>query len=174
MIRRILFAAAAITAIGIAAAPEPAAARSHVSFSVGVGGPGWYGWGGGWRPYRHYWGGPSVAIGVPLYGPPPVYYDPPPYYAPPPAYYAPAPAPAYAPAPYGAYAPQPVAQVLETVPTGSSATVAGQVTTPTRTWQNGQTWCREYTTTGRIGGRTEQLVGTACRDPGGAWRVAQS
>ncbi|GIL38949.1 hypothetical protein [Roseiterribacter gracilis] len=169
MIRRILFAVAVTAAIGAAigvtAAPTPASARTHVSVGIGFGGPGWYG---GWRPYRHYWGGPSVAIGLPLYYAPPVYYGPPPaYYAPPPAYYAP---PAYGPA--GPYAPQPVAQVLETVPTGTAANIAGQVTTPTRTWQNGQTWCREYTTNARIEGRQQVMVGTACRDPGGAWRIA--
>jgi hypothetical protein len=161
MIRRILFAAAAIATIatiGVTAAPEAASARTSFAFSVGVG-PGWYG---GWHPYRHYWG-PGIAIGVPLYAPAPVYYGPPPgYYGPPPGYYGPA----------GVYAPQPVAQVLETVPTGTAATVGGQVTRPTRTWQNGQTWCREYTTTARIEGRQQQMVGTACRDPGGAWRIA--
>ncbi|MDB5367644.1 MAG: hypothetical protein JWM77_3571 [Rhodospirillales bacterium] len=159
MIRRILFAVAAIAAIGVTAAPETASARSSFAFSVGIG-PGWYG---GWHPY-HYWGGPSVAIGVPLYAPPPYYGPPPAYYGPPPGYYGPGPA--------GAYAPQPVAQVLETVPTGTAANIGGQVTRPTRTWQNGQTWCREYTTTARIEGRQQQLVGTACRDPGGAWRIA--
>jgi hypothetical protein len=163
MIRRLLFAVAAVAAIGVTAAPEPASARTHVSVGIGFG-PGWYG---GWRPYHHYWG-PSVAIGVPVYAPP-VYYAPPPvYYGPPPVYYG----PAYAPASFGPYAPQPVAQVLETVPTGTPANVGGQVTTATRTWQNGQTWCREYTTTARIDGRPQQMVGTACRDPGGAWRLA--
>jgi hypothetical protein len=41
----------------------------------------------------------SVGVGLPLFGPPPVYYAPPPvYYAPPPVVYAPAPT-AYVPAP---------------------------------------------------------------------------
>jgi hypothetical protein len=172
MIRRIVFAVAAIAAIGVAATPEPASARGHVSVSVGFG-PGWYG---GWHSYRHYWG-PGFAVGLPLYAPP-LYYAPPAYYGPPPgpAYYGPpayGPGPAYyGPGPGGGFAPQPVAQVLETVPTGTPGNVAGQVTTPTRTWQNGQTWCREYTTNARIEGRQQVMVGTACRDPGGAWRIA--
>jgi hypothetical protein len=157
MIRRIVFAAAALAAIGIAAAPAPASARGGVSFSIGVG-PGWYAPWGGWRPYRPYWG-PRFGVGIVV---PPVVFAPPPVYYAPPAYAGPTP---------GAFVPQSVGQVLETVPTGTSATLGGQVTTPIRTWQNGGTWCREYTTTGRIAGRSQQLFGTACRDPGGAWRI---
>jgi surface antigen len=32
-------------------------------------------------------------------------------------------------------------------------------------------YCREYTTTATIGGRTEQIYGTACRQPDGAWEL---
>lgn len=32
-------------------------------------------------------------------------------------------------------------------------------------------YCREFTTTGEIGGRREQLYGTACRQPDGSWQI---
>ena len=32
-------------------------------------------------------------------------------------------------------------------------------------------YCREFTTTATIGGRTEQIYGTACRQPDGAWEL---
>ena len=43
--------------------------------------------------------------------------------------------------------------------------------TPTRTFQTAQGPCREYTVDGLIGGRRETLVGTACRQADGSWRV---
>ena len=50
--------------------------------------------------------------------------------------------------------------------TGASGT-----TTPTQTTtRNGQP-CREFTTTIKVGGRTEQGYGTACRDAAGDWQV---
>jgi surface antigen len=33
-------------------------------------------------------------------------------------------------------------------------------------------YCREYTTTIVVGGRQQQGVGTACRQPDGSWRIA--
>ena len=95
----------------------------------------------------------GIGIGIPLFGPaypapayyPPVYY-PPVYYAPPYAYapvYAPPPAPAYYAPPQQSYAPAPSA--------------ASQ--------------CREYNSTTVIGGVPQQMVGTACLQPDGSWRI---
>lgn len=44
--------------------------------------------------------------------------------------------------------------------------------TPQRTWSGPQGPCREYTVDAVIGGRTEQVHGTACRQPDGSWRAA--
>ena len=87
----------------------------------------------------------AIGIGVPLVPGPAYYYPPPPVIAyPPPApvYYAPA--PAYAPPPVAAYAPPPAA------PQGE---------------------CREYTSTTTIAGQPQTMVGTACRQPDGTWRI---
>jgi surface antigen len=43
--------------------------------------------------------------------------------------------------------------------------------TPTRTYQTPQGPCREYTVEGQIGGKRENLVGNACRQADGSWRV---
>jgi len=53
--------------------------------------------------------------------------------------------------------------------TGRSGSV-----TPTRTFQNssGQ-YCREYTQTVNIDGKTEQAYGTACRDQDGNWKIVE-
>ena len=88
----------------------------------------------------------GIGIGIPLFGPAypaPAYY-PPVYYAPPYAY-APvyAPPPAYYAPPQQAYAPAP-----------SSASQ-----------------CREYNSTTVIGGVPQQMVGTACLQPDGSWRI---
>jgi len=50
---------------------------------------------------------------------------------------------------------------------GHSGTV-----TPTRTYQapSGQ-YCREYTQTVQVGGKTEEAYGTACRQPDGTWKI---
>lgn len=42
---------------------------------------------------------------------------------------------------------------------------------PTRTYQASGTYCREYTTSARVGGRTQEAYGTACRQPDGSWRI---
>jgi len=45
-------------------------------------------------------------------------------------------------------------------------------TTPTRTYQTAdQQACREYRSTVTIDGKTEEAVGTACREPDGTWRI---
>ena len=43
--------------------------------------------------------------------------------------------------------------------------------TPTRTYQDGNTPCREFTTNIMIDGRPETGRGTACRQPDGTWVV---
>ncbi len=44
-------------------------------------------------------------------------------------------------------------------------------TTPTNTYQQSGTNCREYQTAVVIDGRTQTAVGTACRQPDGTWRI---
>jgi surface antigen len=43
--------------------------------------------------------------------------------------------------------------------------------TPTRTFDSGTGPCREYTVDAMIGGETEQIYGTACRQADGSWEV---
>lgn len=43
--------------------------------------------------------------------------------------------------------------------------------TPTRTWQAGDAYCREYQTVVTIGGAPRQAFGKACRQPDGSWRT---
>ena len=45
------------------------------------------------------------------------------------------------------------------------------VVTPTGTYDSGTGPCREYTLDATIGGRTEQVYGTACRQADGSWMV---
>lgn len=69
------------------------------------------------------------------------------------------------------------AQALETGRTGVPSTWRNPdsgheyTVTPTRTTQTAQGPCREYTMDGVIGGRSEKVYGTACRQPDGSWRV---
>ena len=68
-----------------------------------------------------------------------------------------------------------VGQVLEHA--GSDQTIgwrnpdsgASYQVTPTRTWEQEGRYCREYTTTVRIGGEPQKAYGTACRQPDGSW-----
>ncbi len=43
--------------------------------------------------------------------------------------------------------------------------------TPTRTYETDGAPCREYTIDAVIGGRNEQVYGTACRQPDGSWKT---
>ena len=69
---------------------------------------------------------------------------------------------------------------LEATPTGSASPWQNPDTgnygtfTPTQTYQrpDGQ-YCREYTQTISVGGRTERGYGTACRQRDGSWRIVQ-
>lgn len=69
------------------------------------------------------------------------------------------------------------AQTMETVRTGVSSswenpdTGNTYVVTPTRTYETVEGPCREYTMVATIGGRPEQVYGTACRQPDGSWRM---
>jgi surface antigen len=45
------------------------------------------------------------------------------------------------------------------------------VMTPTNTYDSGTGPCREYTLDATIGGQTEQVYGTACRQADGSWKV---
>lgn len=43
---------------------------------------------------------------------------------------------------------------------------------PTRTYYKNEQPCREYTTQAMIGGKSQQIYGTACRQADGSWQVA--
>ena len=66
---------------------------------------------------------------------------------------------------------------LENVRTGVATTWRNPDTaneyalTPTRTYETGSGPCREYTVDAKVGGSTEQVYGTACRQPDGSWRI---
>jgi len=68
---------------------------------------------------------------------------------------------------------------LETTRTGVATTWNNPDTgyeyrmVPTRTYESAEGPCREYTLDAEIGGRTEQIYGTACRQADGSWRVIE-
>ena len=43
--------------------------------------------------------------------------------------------------------------------------------TPTRTFDTAEGPCREFTMQALVGGSTERVHGTACRQPDGSWRI---
>lgn len=43
--------------------------------------------------------------------------------------------------------------------------------TPTRTYQSGEQYCREYQQDITVGGETQTGYGTACRQPDGSWQI---
>jgi len=50
----------------------------------------------------------------------------------------------------------------------------GGTVTPTRTFQSANNqYCREYTQTVNVGGKTERAYGTACRQSDGSWKIVQ-
>jgi surface antigen len=70
-------------------------------------------------------------------------------------------------------------QTLETVPTGATKSWVNPDSgtaysvTPTHTYETSQgTPCREFTMDAGIGGRTEQVYGTACRQADGSWKMS--
>jgi surface antigen len=71
-------------------------------------------------------------------------------------------------------------QTLETVRTGVPSTwrnpdsgVQYQMT-PTKTIETAQGPCREYTMDALIGGKREQVYGTACRQADGSWKMSNN
>lgn len=68
-------------------------------------------------------------------------------------------------------------RALETAPTGKpihwkNPDNGNQYTVKsTRTFYHDDQACREYTTNAIIGGKTEQIVGKACRQSDGSWKV---
>jgi len=46
------------------------------------------------------------------------------------------------------------------------------VVTPNNSYETDSGPCREYTMNATIGGKTEQVYGTACRQPDGSWQVS--
>jgi len=66
---------------------------------------------------------------------------------------------------------------LETVRTGVASNWRNPDTlyeyqfTPTRTYETNEGPCREFTLDAEIGGNTEQVYGTACRQADGNWKV---
>ena len=69
------------------------------------------------------------------------------------------------------------ANVLETQQTHSTTSWVNPDTrntytvTPTRTYNIAEGPCREFTLDAKIGGKTEQVYGTACRQSDGSWKV---
>jgi len=98
----------------------------------------------------------GLAVGPPIYPPPLVYAPPPVYYVPPPPIVYPPPAYYTPPPPYAA--PPPYAQAPPYA--ASAAPVAGPQ-------------CREYQSTTMINGQPQQIVGTACPQPDGTWRIVK-
>lgn len=70
------------------------------------------------------------------------------------------------------------AMALENVQTGVPSTWINPdtgyayVMTPTNTYSGASGPCREYTMDATIGGQTEQVYGTACRQPDGSWQIS--
>lgn len=69
-------------------------------------------------------------------------------------------------------------RALETAPTGRAVAWSNPdngnrySVQPTRTYYHSQQPCREYITKAIIDGKAQQIHGRACRQPGGAWKVA--
>lgn len=68
-------------------------------------------------------------------------------------------------------------QALENNKTGQATTWknpdSGNTYTvkPVKTVKKSNTYCREYITTATVAGKTQQIYGTACRQPDGTWKV---
>ena len=72
-------------------------------------------------------------------------------------------------------------RAMESTPTGKSVAWRNPdsghtgTVTPTRTYQTAKgNYCRDYQTTVVIEGKRERANGTACRQPDGSWRIANS
>lgn len=68
-------------------------------------------------------------------------------------------------------------RALETAPSGQPVawhnpdSGHGGSVIPSRSYEIDGTPCREFTQTVKIGGKTEQAHGTACRQPDGSWKI---
>ncbi len=71
-------------------------------------------------------------------------------------------------------------QALETVPSGRSVAWNNPdsghygAVTPQRTYEASGSYCREFTQTVNVGGRSQRAYGTACRQPDGTWQITNS
>ena len=78
-----------------------------------------------------------------------------------------------------AYYHQTSQSALETAPVGQAQAWSNPdnghsgTITPTKTYQENGTYCREYNQTINIGGKVEKAYGTACRQPDGSWKVKE-
>lgn len=73
-----------------------------------------------------------------------------------------------------------VGRVLEKAETGQTVawrnpdSGGSYQVTPQKTYTTGEgRYCREYTTAATVGGRTESVYGTACRQPDGTWQIIE-
>lgn len=72
------------------------------------------------------------------------------------------------------------AQVLESNKTGQPTTWINPDTrdrytvTPTRTYEEQGTPCREFTMNANVGDETQKVYGTACRQSDGSWKIVNS
>jgi len=166
--------ASAVLSAGLLLSAPAFADWDHDGFRGGFHNDGWGhrgdGWGrgdwdrGGWN--RRDRGGLNLTFAFSnggYYGRPyhpyrPSYYGYPTYYAPPPVLYASPPTMVYQQPTQVVYAPSP-------------NVYANQVS-QTYIDPSGQT-CREYQSTGSVGGRLQQTYGTACLQPDGSWRIVQ-
>lgn len=146
MLKRLL--ASVLPVAFVAAFAAPAMADGYYRH----GGHGWYG------GHGHSHNSFSLSLG--FYQPYPAYR--PYYYAPYPAYY-----PVYAPPPV-VYAPPPV----YAPPVAYTATAPTVSAVPMRDFRDtAGRYCREYQRTAIIGGREQQIYGTACQMPDGSWQI---
>lgn len=124
--------------------PQPAKADS---FFFGYSSGGWH------RPYRGAYFGPWYRpyFRPRYYGPRVIFFGPP-VVIPPPVVYTAPPRPIYVPAPV-------VKQPIRVNPASAPYRAANGLT------------CREYQTTATVAGRTQNVYGTACLQPDGAWRI---
>lgn len=71
-------------------------------------------------------------------------------------------------------------QVLEYNQTGQGSTWVNPdrrtayTVVPTRTYETAQGPCREFTTHANIGGKVQEIYGTACRQADGSWQVVKA
>ncbi len=52
-------------------------------------------------------------------------------------------------------------------------TGASGIVTPSKTYDEGGRYCREYTQTVKVGNKTQDAYGKACRNPDGTWQIVQ-